>query len=134
MLEPRTGISALRSAIIQSWSISLTHPVTFNKAPKITAPKETPVVKPVFKSPMKIPLLSFPVNSRTRMNEIVMIPDPPRPVIILPIKKVERSGAREVTMPPMANKNDENKTQLRGEKICASLAARGEVLDIAIWG
>lgn len=103
-----------------------------NNAPKSTAPNETPVVKPVFSNPMKIPLFSFPVSSRIRINEIVKMPEPPSPVITLPTKKVDRSGACDVTIPPMANRIEAKKTQLRGEKITASRADNGEVLDIAI--
>jgi hypothetical protein len=56
-----------------------THPVTGNKAPAITAPKETPVVNPVFTNPIYNPLLFLPASSRTKMKEIVKIPAPPIP-------------------------------------------------------
>jgi hypothetical protein len=83
----------------------------------MTAPKETPVVNPVFNNPMNKPLLFLPESSRTRMKEIVMIPEPPIPVITLPSRKVLRSSAWEVTIPPMAKRIDAARTQFRGENI-----------------
>lgn len=81
---------------------------------------------------MKIPLLFFEVNSKIKINDTVIIPDPPRPVMALPMRKVCRTVACEVTMPPMPKRIEAKKTQSRGEKIDASLADNGDVLDIAI--
>lgn len=104
-------------------------PTAGNKAPQTTAPSETPRVNPEFVSPIKIPLLFFVVSSSTKMKLIVMIPAPPTPLIALPIRKVLRSGACDVTTPPMANSDAAIVMQFLGENIWAKRAAIGDMED-----
>lgn len=72
------------------------------------------------------------VNSKTNMKEIEIIPEPPRPVTTLPKRKHDKDDACDVTRPPRPKRSDEAKRQVLGENIDASLAASGDVLDIAI--
>lgn len=89
-------------------------------------------MNPEFASPMKIPLRFFVVSSKIKMKLIVMIPAPPIPLMALPMRKVLRSGACEVTMPPIEKRNAAVKIQFLGEKIWARRAATGDMEDRAI--
>jgi hypothetical protein len=83
----------------------------------MTAPKETPVVNPVFTKPMNNPLFFFPESSKTKMKLIVMMPAPPIPLIARPTKKAARDLACDVTTPPIANRREATIIQFLGEKI-----------------
>jgi hypothetical protein len=131
--DPKTKPSEDLSATSISFERWHTHPVSGNKAPAMRAPNDTDVVNPALTSPMYKPLFFFPANSRTRMKEMVMIPAPPIPWMALPRRNTFTSLAWDVTIPPTAKKRDPAKIQFLGEKIWASLAASGEVLDIAIY-
>ena len=107
-------------------------PLACSRLPTITAPNETPNVKPVLIKPMNNPLRFFPDNSSTSMNEIVIMPAAPVPLITRPSKNTSMLGACDVTTPPIEKRTAAKKMHDLGEKTCASRAAIGEKLDIAI--
>ena len=131
-LEVRKEVSVNGLVGIQIWDEQLTHPVIGSKAPAMTAPKDTPIVKPVFTNPMNNPLFFFPENSRTKMNEIVIIPAPPIPLIALPNKKVVKVLACDVITPPIENRTEATMMQFLGEKTSDNRAASGDIEDIAM--
>jgi hypothetical protein len=79
----------------------LTHPATGSKAPAMTAPNETPTVKPVFTRPMKRPRRLLPASSRTMTKDMVKIPAAPAPLTARPRRKTGRVWAKPVITPPM---------------------------------
>jgi hypothetical protein len=121
------------SATISPSHTILTHPVTGNSAPAVTAPSDTPVVKPAFTIPTNRPLLFLPVNSSTRIIEIVIIPAPPIPLIVRPARKIAREGAWDVISPPKEKAIADTNRHFRGENSCDKRPATGAQLDIAIY-
>lgn len=135
--------------------IGLTHPVTDISPPKKTAPKEIPVVKPVFlinyismvacikkrgsrdshaltySRPTYKPRCRFVVNSRIKTSAKTVVPPAPNPVMTRPKMKTSNEWACDVIKLPAAKSVDATSTIERGENMEASFPTRGVDEDVA---
>lgn len=131
---PKRNLCRSYSALIieRETRLILTQPTADSKAPYTTAPNDKPMVKPQLTRPTNRPRDFFPISSRTRMTDRVIMPAPAMPVRTLPRMKMLKDLAMAVTMPPAAKKKAMGRDRLRGEKMVARRPTSGERAEVAM--